>query len=586
MKIHPKIFPFSIKVLVICLISLLYLGRAFNEIKPYPSGDGVEYVITTEAFYNHLSPNLKADDIRSFQNAITKKPKWTEAGCKMDIFEGVKAELEYYNRGSRRNPFSGFYPDKSGNYYSYHFFFYSLINVPGRWIADLVNGNPLRAFQVTNAFLVIIVCGLLIFCSPFSLWVSVFISIIFCFSSTYWYLGWIHPEVFTSCLTTIGLWFFFQKKYHTGIFLVALAALQNQPLIILLVFLGLYVLYLKGLHYKVFLKLILSGGIALWPPIFFYSHFNTTNLIKDAGFLSTDVVTLTRVFGFYFDLNQGLILVAPLLLPVYIILLLKKTALTITKKTAFDPAILLPLFILIISCIISTMQNWNHGQAVINRYATYISAIIFVHSMFLIHEIRNKTFKYVLFNYIIITQIFTILYHEKFNYRDYLCNEHKPIAKYILGHHPALYNPDAHIFAKRTLGPFSDEILESPIIYAKGNIEITKILIREDMMDSLKNMGFKNEEILKIKDKLFFQNGWAYMNKGDYNLNMNPEYLPKVLHRRKLVILQKTIDRIKSTPEWLEMEKEKALKSNMPLQQILEIDAEYLYNEEQRSKSL
>ena len=96
MKINTKIIHASIKILVICLIGLLFLGRAFNKIQPYPCGDGVEYVITTEAIFNHFSPEIKASDFTSFQNTIQKKTKWVkEFGYKSDEFDNLKACIEY-----------------------------------------------------------------------------------------------------------------------------------------------------------------------------------------------------------------------------------------------------------------------------------------------------------------------------------------------------------------------------------------------------------------------------------------------------------------------------------------------------------
>jgi len=586
MKIHIKVFPISIKVFILILIALLYLGRAFNQIKPYPSGDGVEYVMMTEALYNHHTPEIKSEDVVSFQKAINKKKKWIEAGYKTDEFNALRYGLDVNKKIPIKKNCGGVYPDPSGKYYGFHFFFYSMVNVPGRWIADLVHGNPLRTFQVTNAFLVVITCCFLLFFSPFNLWFSIFTAIIFAFSTPYWYLGWAHPEILTTCLVSMACWFFFQKKQFTGIFFMAFASLQNQPLVVMLVFMGLYILYTQGIKQKVLMKLGIAAIIACWPPLFYYLHFHSMNLIKDAGFLKTEVITSLRVFGFYFDLNQGMILAAPIILPLYLILILKKSVEQIKKEIPFTPDILLPLFLIVMTCISSSMINWNHGQAVINRYATYFCAIIIVHAIFLLNDLKNNTLKHVLFHYLLISQMASILYHEKFNYRDYLSNEHKPIAAYILDRYPYLYSPDPHIFTKRTLGAFSDEMKESPIIYATRDNWITKILVQKTKMDSLENFGFTKKEIQDLKNKITFYNGWGYMNQGEYNLNKRPNYYQQIKKRRKRVILQSTIDLIKSTPEWLHLEEKKAQEGNLPLDEYILIDAEYLYNDAHKSNPL
>jgi len=587
MKIDTKFIHISIKTIVIFLISLLCLGRAFNKIQPYPCGDGVEYVITTEAIFNHFSPEIKPSDFSSFQNTIQKKTKWVKQfGYKSDVFEKLKGTIQDNLKSNTKNIYGGLFPDKNGHHYSYHFFFYSLVNVPGRFISNLVHGNPLRTFQVTNAFLIIITICFLMFFTPFNIWFTIFTSIIFCFSSTYWYLGWPHPEILTTCLVTLGAFFFFQKKQFTGIFFMAFASLQNQPLVLMLAFMGLYILYTQGIKQKVLIKLGIAAIIACWPTLFYYLHFHSMNLIKDAGFLKTEVITSLRVFGFYFDLNQGLILAAPLILPLYIILIIKKSILTFRKKISFDPGIVLPLFLIAMSCIASSMTNWNHGQSVINRYATYFSGIIIIHTLFLLIEEKNNILKHVLFHYILISQVVTVLYHEKFDYLDYLSNDHKPIAKYVLDYYPSLYNPDPQIFRVRTLGPFSGEIKESPVIYTNNEDKITKILVYKNEIDSLQNFGFTKKEIQDLKNKITFYNGWGYMNQGEYNLNRNPTYFSEIKHRRKLIILKSTIDLIKSEPKWLENEKKKSSETNIPLDKMIELDAEYVYNEAHKSDQI
>ena len=136
MKINTKIIHIAIKILVICLISLLFLGRAFNKIQPYPCGDGVEYVITTEALFNHFSPEIKPSDFSSFQYSIQKKTNWVKQfGYRSDEFDKMQACIGDNKRANTKNSCGGFFADKKGHYYSFHFFFYSLLNVPGRLMA-------------------------------------------------------------------------------------------------------------------------------------------------------------------------------------------------------------------------------------------------------------------------------------------------------------------------------------------------------------------------------------------------------------------------------------------------------------------
>ncbi|HXB40019.1 MAG TPA: hypothetical protein VNZ49_05710 [Bacteroidia bacterium] len=567
-----------IKCIVLFAVAFLYLGRAFNDITPYPTGDGPEYIMTTEAVYNHFSSDIRPGDFDSFKKSYTRTHKW-EDNYKYPHFDQMH---EYFMLKDLQfmSQFGGVYVDKNAKNYGYHFFFYSWLNAPGRYIAEKIGANPLRCFQVTNAFFVIITCFFLLFSSPFALWQTVLIALSFCFSSAYWYLGWTHPEVYTVCLVTLGFWFFLLKRHYLGILLVAVAALQNQPLLVALVFMALKTMLDKGFNFKNIFRIFLSSVIFLWPAIFYYLHYNTTNLIKDAGFLSTEYITFTRVFGFYTDVNQGVVLVIPLILLLFVFFFIRKWVLIISKKEPFDFNYLFPVFLIIMTCVVSTMGNWNHGQAVVNRYASWFSAIVLIFTIISINQFRHVV-SLTLMNYVFMTQAITTLYHDQFNLFDWSQDVHKPLAKWFIEEHPGLYNPDPTIFIVRTTRDYDFRPSASPVFYLRNKNEITKMAVHKDMVDSLVQYGFSKQEINFIKPKLHFINNWAYLNKGEFVCEKSGEEIYQILRNKKLVMLE---DRIKSHAEWMEKEEVKSKEWKMPLNEILKIDAEYLLQQEENEK--
>ncbi|MBK7666564.1 MAG: hypothetical protein IPJ32_03995 [Sphingobacteriaceae bacterium] len=206
--------------------------------------------------------------------------------------------------------------------------------------------------------------------------------------------------------------------------------MQTQPLTLLLGFVGLVTILENGINKRNIIKVVLLGSIALLPSLFYYIHYGTTNLIKDAGFLDTKFITLNRVSGFYFDFNQGLIITIPIILLMYIPLLISEAVNVLRKKTKLELSLLLPLCIIAISITISTMGNWNHGMAIINRYASWMSCIIMVHVFYLtdkLSDIRSA----VLFNYYFMFQFFTTLYHQRINKLDWSQYQHTPLAHWF-----------------------------------------------------------------------------------------------------------------------------------------------------------
>lgn len=567
-------------------IAIAYWGlfRAFDSIQPYPTGDGPEYVLTTEALYNHLSPDIQASDAESFKKAFSKANDWTE-NFKYPDFDDTEAWLKIPNK-EFMSMHGGIYVAENKKCYGYHFSFYSLVNVPARMIAGIVNGNPLRCFQITNAVLILLVSLYFLFFAGLNNWSSTLLSLSFFFSASFWYTGWTHPEVLTSCLVALGTYFFLNSRFKLSILFVSLAATQNQPLLILLGF-----ILLKAAIDNFNLKSIIVSGVfalpAILPSLFYLLHFGTTNLIKDAGFLSTEYIHFTRVFGFFWDINQGMVLAIPLVLIFYFGILITKALRQIFKKEPFEYNLLLPLIIIIMSCIVSTMGNWNHGQAIINRYASWFSSIVLVQTFYWVSK-NNSLQTIVLQNYFFVTQLFTTLYHEQFNKFDWDMSNHKPLAKYFLDHHPSFYNPDPIIFIYRTVHANNTEAIYSPIIYFSDKknpdshtFQATKLAVHKDKVNELVKYGYAYDDIQRIKPKLKFINNWAYINKGDIQSRMSAKEI--YLLGREIKLKQKA-EQIIANRVWVEDIKKKAIEWNKTFEEVLRIDAEYLLSEEEKAE--
>jgi hypothetical protein len=552
----------NFKILVFIFIAFICLKKT-QRTPSYPTGDAVEYVLETEAFYRHSSPDIKFTDSRSFKASFLKNNSWDKS-YKPWLFDAFTNFLRTPQKafGKEGDTFGGLYVAKNGKVYGYHFFTYPLLNVPARAAMKLFKQNPLSAFKTTNAFLVLLTCFIILFVSPFDAFTSAFISLSFYFSSSFWYLGWIHPEVFVVCFVTLSLWLYFQNYFCISLILMAIATTQYQPLLFIL--LVLIVCNLKGK--KLSLKTISIPFcciiLAALPALFYYYHFNTFSIINKAGYLDSQYRTFNRIFGFCFDINQGIILALPLVLILYIVLFFNSVAEGI-KTRSLSLNILIQLAILSISYVVSAMIIWNHGQSVINRYATWTSAIILVHFFFLIEHLKYKM-RFILIFIVLVSQIGTALYHEKISLSELNCYEHKPLARWVLNNYPSVYNPDPTIFAIRTNRDFLNLTPEvSPISYFDQDKNLCKILCHKSKLYELTAYGITNDELKKLGKEKYSQFGWIYVNRNDIPFVLNKELTWKTalyFKAKKLIA-----PRIYNDSLWLARVKNKAELGNISL---------------------
>ncbi|MFY9309541.1 MAG: hypothetical protein WAQ28_10885 [Bacteroidia bacterium] len=557
------------------LITFLIIGLSICikisfEDKPYATGDGIEYSLMTEALFNHFSPNVKSSDCESFKSAFTKVNGWEQN----DKASAYDATCNFIGR-TNLNPLeysNAFFVANNQEKYSVHFFFYSLLNLPVRVLCAIVPFNPLLVFYITNIILVLLCCLLLFKYSQLNTVYTAAFVLLFFYSTTFWYLCWTHPEVYTICFVTLGMWFYFQGKKYIATFLVALAALQNQPLSLLVAFLFLDVLITGGFRLKNVLKVCLCALPVFIPSLFYYVHFGETNLIKYQGALSFDYVTFTRVIGFFFDLNQGVVLAIPLLLIVYIGLLLRKF---LKFRTASHKwSLVLPFVIVFMVCVAGTINNWSHGQAVVNRYVTYISAVMIVHSFFLILEIERTGVRNLALILSLLTQIVTVYYHQSMSKYDWSTNLPKPISNWVLAHFPQLYNPDPVIFIERYAPGMIENSSESPAYYAKKDGDITKFLVHKKYLDNLRRFGFSKQQIDSVAPSLNFITDWAYINVSEgFQSNLSSIELKRLDNQRKI---ERQILLMKKDPVWYESIKNKAKDTGITEEEALRKDAVYI----------
>lgn len=212
----------TIQDVSISLIIVLFFYSIFMLIVTYQApvkrmGDGFEYLYMTQSFQSHGDPALTDKDINHLDNIITKITGF-----------------------SNTVPYSGYLKSNTGKYYSYHFWLYSLVNVPTKFLLEKFRLNYLLAFQINNTFFYLLALWSILLFAKIEETRKKIILCVLAISPTIGYLVWWHPEVFTFCLVTIALVFYTRSQHKLAALFTAIASTQNPPLIFLMLLFALF----------------------------------------------------------------------------------------------------------------------------------------------------------------------------------------------------------------------------------------------------------------------------------------------------------------------------------------------------------
>lgn len=450
--------PFTLALLVLCITipSNIY-------------GDGWEYLGMTISITNHLSPDLTADDIM----------------IRHEVARDNNIDFPI------TQDYSGYFKDLNGNYYSYHFWFYSLISSIPYVLLKILGINTLKVFQVTNAVLYILLIWRILYGGSLNNRMRLWLALAALINPIILYIPWSHPEVFTFVFLFIGLLELLENKKLLACLFISLASLQNPAIAIIPVGIVMWELIITRKMSRQIIYLGLASCITFLPYIFYWIHFREFNLITASGFSSIKLISLDKVTSLFFDPNFGLVAYIPLLLFTMLWLILRR------DKVAMIWACV--LFALSVIC--ATQLNWNSGMMYINRYSVWFIPIIIIATLHFIASLSKKAFAVYSILFAASTGMVTAYCVYDYNPGNYL--KFSPVAKTILSISPSLYNPPHEVFAERTLGLENSYKEKLPITL--WNIQgPRKSLVRDNVTGVV---GYLNgERAINSDDNLFLAN--------------------------------------------------------------------------------
>ena len=531
-----------------------------------PYGDGVEYVMMTESLYNHQSPELRNEDASEYINYLEKR------GFQIHKIDAFRLATKLGEDGVW---LPGYYKSKvNGNWYSYHFWMYSVVCVPARFILEHLEGDIRATGLMTNLFLIFWGMWLILRLKQFTQGQRIILALFLAVSPTLFYIDWIHSEVFSAVLVFMAVVYYSVQRKYLSLFLFSLAATQNPTLAIPALFIFIEILYKNGIKWKVLLLLFVSSFWIVLPALFYKHYFGVTSLISNTGLLQWDVVSFRRLWSFFFDLNQGIILGIPLLL----FLLIGFLIYDLIKWRAFKPYLFL-VSILVMSLFFMQMTVWNDGNSVIKRYAVWCIPIIIV--VFFLRTLKLKRhWFYILGVLVISTQVVAIASQQSF-YKPYWHGSFfNKLGRYALSNYPDYYNPEPVIFKFR-LKQFELSTTDSVFVYTDEERIIQKMLIKEGSISQLELRGLSKDAVQKLDDELNYRNGYAYVNRSDlikYGYSQEKDTLIQFIEKnKKNKYVERVKESIRSNKGRLDRIKNSSVKENITLDSALNKSALYIY---------
>jgi hypothetical protein len=411
----------------------ILLALLFAVAKPNHTGDVEEYALMTVALAQHASADIRMDDI------VTAKAQLPPLAAPLDqLAQGMTQPGDY--------PKPGYWRGRDGNAYAIHFFAYPALAVPAYKALVLAGADPFKCFLAVNLAFVFVL-GLALRRLFGSNGRAGFGVLLFLLSGGYLYGNWSSPETMSAAALLAAL-----ALYTTGAPLAAgllagLAAMHNPPIVFFAAFaplLRLCLVWQRGTSLAANLRRalgprelagsILTAALFALPVLFNLWAFGVPNIIAKVS-TSNELASANRLFSFFFDLNQGMLIGVPGLF----------AALLATRWRGRGAALcaMCLLFAVALAAPALVAHNWNSGSAGMMRYAFWgAMPLLFA----LLWSLRGRArWPVPLLAALVALQLASIAHARRYNPTEF-----SPLAKWVLAHAPGAYNPDPEIFHERT----------------------------------------------------------------------------------------------------------------------------------------
>ena len=407
---------------------------------PRAAGDSGEYYLTAESLLNHGTPELRGTDLAQMGARMSRQP--VEGG-----FRTVRA----------------YRPGRAGGLYAQHFWAYPAVTLPARVVLRRLGANEHKAFQITNALMLLGALWLWLTASPWPLRWRLLGAALLLLSPIGWFVRWAHPEVFSASLVVAALCWWRAGAAVRATLAAALAALQNPPLVVLAGLLWAHAVLARGgpRPRRIALATLAALPAAL-PYAFNMWAFGTPSQIADEN-IHVSLISTARALEVLLDLNIGLLPYAPLT----VLLALAATGVGLARPGVRGVVVSAGAAFVAMALVCSAMHDWNHGTSGPSRYAVWLFPMLVLVICEAFARVRSAL-PAAAAALAAVAQLAVFAARQGFSApSDYL--QHSWAARLVLLHRPALYAPTHEIFIERTAHQdWPADGMDGPFVYAAG----------------------------------------------------------------------------------------------------------------------
>lgn len=481
-----RISKFNAISLISIFLFFLVMGIYLSSIFPTIQGDGGEYILQTVAFQREFHFGISESDVT------------------------LAKEQFYNNQVEIQRTYDTIIRDDRGIAYSNHFGAYSVIVTPTKLILLSFGIYPLWAFSITNLLLWLSALIVVFIFLRVDDERKLYLILLLMFNPIFFYLDWVHTEMFIYSFIVSGLVFFFNKQYRISILLLSISAMQNLAVLPFASIVGLnYIFDLYSNFRKTqsnekiaeFIKInwlkIISYGIyflpAFIPMILTFYRFGTYNRVAEVAM--ENKFLLKKALDYIFDLNLGILPFEPIMLFAFIFLII----LGLIGKNLFS--ILYATGVAGILYIIAHQIQINSAMQSIMRYSSWIVPIM-IFFVILHWKFHDKKYYLRVITIMQISYTTSIVVYIVWGGGYYSHLQFAPWTKVVLDVAPQVYNPTHGIFYSRAQHKESYDSLV-PVFYRNEQGYLRKILLS------------KNGE------KAFYSDKWIILDDNEKVINKN-----------------------------------------------------------------
>jgi hypothetical protein len=454
---------------------------------PNKTGDFAEYGVMTIALASHGTPAIRLSDI---QEAKRLNPEPAFSAFYQELEEGIRKNAD--------NPAPAIYRGHDGGYYSLHFFTYSALAAIPYAVFGKLGIPPFKCYQFVNlAFIFILGLAAFDFFRSRN-GAAITIALFFCCGGLlYW--DWCSPEAMTAAALLAGAMLYAAQAPIAAGVLVGLAAMQNPSLVLFAGFAPVFTFFYKRSlpSAREIVALAILVLLFALPVLFSLTEFGVPSLIAT---VATDprLIGGIRLFSFFFDLNQGMLIGVPALFAsLALIVLFAKTAsmrILACCCALFSIALALPAL---------SAANWNSGASGMMRYAFWAAMPILFGCLL---YARENAVPKALILAVLLAQAGATWMERQYNYVQF-----SRVAKFFLARFPAAYNPVFEIFSER-LRNREGSLPKDSVLYYTVNGKVTKIGFNLENKEIGPRICGKNKELDADTRFAAVDDGWAYLN--------------------------------------------------------------------------